>query len=147
MRKILISLCLLLLDLPAKADSDGVLSYAFEFELSRLELDDLSLGSEAEEDRLIEEEAELSFSIEYQATDQLYYFFGGSLIDETEEVKPDGEREQVSGFERGEMGVGYTFGETIESELIVGRREFVSASSWWYWWDEELDSISLAALM
>jgi len=41
------------------------------------------------------------------------------------------------------MGLGAYFGEEINSEFILGRREFVSASEWWIWWDEELDAISL----
>jgi hypothetical protein len=41
------------------------------------------------------------------------------------------------------MGVGYVFGEDPVSDLNVGRMEFLSASEWWVWWDEELDAVRL----
>lgn len=143
MRKLLTLLCLLSMPNPAVMADDGALIYAFEFSVTGSELDKLTLGDDPDADRLVEQEYELEFYIEYLAANQIYYYFGGSLIDETEEEKPNGERDHVSGFERGEMGVGYGFGEIVESEVRVGRREYLSSSDWWYWWDEDLDSISL----
>ena len=127
----------------AAAGHYDALSYSVELSLTASELDDVSFGGDPDVERSVEEELELAFSIEYQAGDRLYFIFGGSLIDETEEVEPRGARESLSGFERGEMGIGYLFGENVESEIRAGRQEFVNLSHWWYWWDEDLDSISL----
>ena len=144
MRKFLIILCLLSMpNLVLLADDGSILIYVFEFTVTGSELDKVTLGDEPDADRLVEEEFELEFFLEYLASNQVYYYFGGSLIDETEEVKPNGERDHASGFERGEMGVGYTFGDLVESEVRVGRREYLSSSDWWFWWDEDLDSVSL----
>ena len=144
MRKFFVALCLACAPCClSAADQGNAFSYTLELVLTGSELDDLTFGDDPRQERLVEEEVELEFSIEYQANDQLYFYFGGSLVDELEEVEPRGERESLTGFERGEMGVGYNFGETVESEIRVGRREFISASNWWYWWDEDLDSISL----
>ena len=41
------------------------------------------------------------------------------------------------------MGVGYFFGNEIETDLNLGRMEFASAGEWWLWWDEELDGVRL----
>ena len=131
------------LSLTVQGEDRSNLYYGLELSLAGAEIDNLSLGDDPDVDRLEEEEYELAFTIEYQASDQLYFYFGGSLIDEAEEIKPNGEDESLSGFERGEIGFGYSFGSEITSEIRVGRREFISASDWWYWWDEDLDSVSL----
>jgi len=131
---------------PANADSGGPLDYKFELSIERSALEGLSLGSEPAEDRLVEEEYEFEFSLEYQINNNLYLFFTGTLFDETETVKTSGDEEEVSGLERKLMGLGYFFGESVKSELNIGRMEFVSASEWWVWWDEELDAISLYSI-
>jgi hypothetical protein len=138
-----ISVCGLFYLAPATAESGGPLDYNFEFSIERSALEGLSLGSEPSEDRLVEEEYELEFSLEYQLSNDLYLFFTGSLIDETEAIETSGVEEAVTGLERKQMGLGYFFGDSVKSELNIGRMEFVSASEWWVWWDEELDAISL----
>ncbi len=143
MRKTLIILCLGCAPGFSALAGDDALSYNLELSLAYSELNDQTFGEDPNEDQLVEEEYELAFLFEYHANNQLYYYFGGSLIDETEEIKPNGERKNVAGFERGEMGVGYSFGDEIESEIRVGRREYISSSDWWNWWDEDLDSVSL----
>ena len=143
MRKFLVLLCLTCAPGCLMASGNNQFSYALEFSFTGSEVDDLTFGDDPDQERLVEEEYELAFSVEYQANDQLYYYFGGSIIDELEEIEPRGERESLTGFERGEMGLGYSFGNEVESEVRIGRREYVSASNWWYWWDEDLDSISL----
>ena len=124
---------------PVAAESGGPL----EINLERSALEGLSLGSDPAEDRLVEEDYEFEFSLEYQLTENSYLFFTGALIDETETVENSGVEDDVSGLERKQMGFGYFFGETIKSEFNIGRMEFVSASEWWLWWDEELDAVSL----
>ena len=128
---------------PVAAESDGPLDYSFQINLERSALEGLSLGSDSAEDRLVEEDYEFEFSLEYQLTENSYLFFTGALIDETETVENSGVEDDVSGLERKQMGFGYFFGETIKSEFNIGRMEFVSASEWWLWWDEELDAVSL----
>ncbi|MBT8436368.1 MAG: alginate export family protein, partial [Gammaproteobacteria bacterium] len=94
-------------------------------------------------DRLINEDYEFEFKLEYTVNQNLYLFFGASLVDESETVKSIGIEEALSGLERKEMGLGYYFGDEIESELKLGRVEITSASEWWLWWDEDLDMIRL----
>lgn len=135
-------------------------NFEYEFALSfeRSVIDNVGLGDDPTlddpdedpvGDRLIEEDYEFEFDLRYRVDDNLYLFFAASLIDETETLEFNnfiGTRDasaEVSGLERKEMGLGIYFGEEIESELKIGRMEFVSASESWLWWDEELDAISL----
>jgi hypothetical protein len=145
MRNLLFILCVanLLWLTPAPADDRDSFDYAFQISIERSALDGLSLGDDSSEDRLVEEDYEIEFALEYQVNDELYLFFTGALKDETETIETVGLEEDDSGLERKEIGVGYFFGKEIPSLLRVGRTEFVSASEWWLWWDEELDSIRL----
>jgi hypothetical protein len=128
---------------PAMADENSALDYAFTISLEKSEIDNLSLGDDPRVDKLVEEEFELELALEYTVNDNVYLFLVAGLVDETETIKPVGEKDEANGLERKQMGVGVYFGEEIDSEFILGRREFVSASEWWIWWDEELDAISL----
>ncbi len=128
---------------PACADDNFPLEYEFALDLEANELDNLSLGDDPAQDRLVEEDYEFEFKLEYTVNDNLYLFFGASLVDESETVKSINTKETLSGLERKEMGVGFYFGEEIDSELKIGRVEIVSVSEWWLWWDEDLDSIIL----
>ena len=145
MRNLLFILCVanLLWLTPAPADDRDPFDYAFQISIERSALDGLSLGDDPSEDRLVEEDYEIEFALEYQVNDELYLFFTGALKDETETIETAGLEEEVSGLERKEIGVGYFFGEEVSSQLRFGRTEFVSASEWWLWWDEELDAIRL----
>jgi len=129
--------------LPAMADENSALDYAFTISLEISEIDNLSLGDDPLVDKLIEEDYEFELALEYTVNDNLYLFLVAGLVDETATVKPVNEIDEVKGIERKQMGLGVYFGEEINSEFILGRREFVSASEWWIWWDEELDAISL----
>jgi hypothetical protein len=145
MRNLLLVLCAAGLIWLAPAGAADRESFSFDFQISfeRSALDGLSLGDDATADRLIEEDYEIEFALEYQASDSLYLFFTGALIDETETLETLGQSEDVSGLERKEIGVGYFFGKTISSQLRVGRTEFTNSGEWWLWWDEELDAIRL----
>ena len=125
------------------ADENSALDYAFTISLEISEIDNLSLGDDPLVDKLIEEDYELELALEYTVNDYLYLFLVAGLVDETATVKPVNEVDEVNGIERKQMGLGVYFGEEINSEFILGRREFFSASGWWIWWDEELDAISL----
>jgi len=140
------------------AADNPIFEYEFALSLERNVLDNVGLGNDptladpGEDpvgDRVIEEDYEFEFALEYQVNDNLYFFFSGSLIDETEtlefnnSVNTRDSSEEVSGLERKEIGAGIYFGEEIDSELKIGRMEFASTSEWWLWWDEELDAISL----
>jgi len=129
--------------LPAMADENSALDYLFTINLDISEIDNLSLGDDPLVDKLTEEEYELELALEYTVNDNLYLFLVAGLVDETATVTPVNEIDEVKGIERKQMGLGVYFGEEINSEFILGRREFVSASEWWIWWDEELDAISL----
>ncbi len=129
--------------LPAMADEYSALDYAFTISLDISEINNLSLGDDPLVDKLIEEDYEFELALEYTVNDNLYLFLVAGLVDETATVKPVNEKDEVKGIERKQMGLGVYFGEEINSEFILGRREFVSASEWWVWWDEELDAISL----
>jgi len=129
--------------LPAMADENSALDYAFTINLDISEINNLSLGDDPLVEKLTEEEYELELALEYTVNDNLYLFLVAGLVDETATVKPVNEIDEVKGIERKQMGLGVYFGEEINSEFILGRREFVSASEWWIWWDEELDAISL----
>ena len=131
------------LSLPTLLTADAF-DYAFELSYERSVLDGLSLGADKTRDRRVEENLEFEFALEYQVTNDFYLFFTGALVDDSEIIETAGtEEESLNGLERREMGVGYYFGDNIDSVLIVGRSEFVSASEWWPWWDEELDAIRL----
>ena len=132
-----------LLCTPALAAAAGELDYRFAIGIERAELDGLSLGDDPDIERLEEQDFEIELDLEYQVDDRLYFFFTGALIDESEAVEPRGEDEDVSGFERKQIGVGVLFGDEVGSELNLGRMEFESDSDWWIWWDEELDAIRL----
>ena len=134
--------CLLVAS-PAMAADNSALDYAFTISLEKNEIDSLSLGEDSRVEKLVEEDYELELALEYTVNDNVYLFLVAGLVDETETIKPVGEEDQASGLERKQMGVGVFFGDEIDSELILGRREFVSSSEWWIWWDEELDAISL----
>lgn len=125
------------------ADNGGSFDYDIQISFERASLEGVTLGDEPTEDRIVEEESELEFVLDYQVNDQFYLFFSGAFIDETETVETLGQDEHLSGLERKELGLGYYFGNSIESELIIGRSEFESESEWWLWWDEELDGIRL----
>lgn len=127
---------------PAAADYDD-LTAGFTLSLERSAWEGVTLGDDQSEDRLVEEEYEFEISLDYQVNEALYLFFTGTLTDDREIVETAGSEEKTQGLERTEMGVGYYFGETLVSDLNVGRVEFSSASEWWVWWDEELDSIRL----
>ena len=128
---------------PAMAEENSALDYAFTISLEKSEIDNLSLGDDSRVEKLVEEDYELELALEYTVSDNVYLFLVAGLVDETETIKPVDEEDQASGLERKQMGVGVYFGEEIDSEFILGRREFVSTSEWWIWWDEELDAISL----
>ena len=128
----------------AAADIPG-LYYEFVLNLETTRLDNLSLGSDPEVDRLDTEEYEFEVNLEYSANDQVFLFLEVALKDETKTVKPIGEGETESGLERKQMGVGATFGEEITSVLKIGRMDFVSRSEYWIWWDEDLDAVSYEA--
>ncbi len=133
-----------LLHLPnVDASSSGALDYSFQFSLERSALDGLSLGDDPAEDRLLEEDFELEINLEYQINDNTYLFFVGAFIDETETIETSGRHDDISGLERKELGLGYFFGNSIQSELNIGRMEFSSRSDWFLWWDEELDGVRL----
>ncbi len=140
---VIISIGSLFILSPACADDNFPLEYEFALDLEANELDNLSLGDDPALDRLVEEDYEFEFKLEYTVNDNLYLFFGASLVDESETVKSINTKEELSGLERKEMGVGFYFGEEIDSELKIGRVEIVSVSEWWLWWDEDLDSIIL----
>lgn len=123
--------------------ADGALDYQFAFGVDLAELDGLSLGDDPDIERLDEEEFEIELDLEYQINDRLYLFFTAALIDESEAVEPRGERDDISGLERKQIGVGILFGDEVGSELKLGRMEFESASDWWIWWDEELDAVRI----
>jgi len=127
----------------ASAGEIGAFDYDFTLNLERSALDGLSLGDDQAADRLVEEDYEFEFALEYQVNESLYLFFTGALTDESETVKTANLTADKSGLERREMGLGYYFGERLPSELDLGRMEFKSASEWWIWWDEELDAVRL----
>lgn len=126
------------------AEDGSPLEYEFlvSFELS--ELNDLTLGDEPTEKRLEKEEYEFEFDLLYQIDDHWYAFFAGSLVEEVETIEPAGLKEEdISGFERKQIGIGVEFGEEVTSDLSIGRVEFLSIGEWWLWWDEDLDAIKL----
>jgi hypothetical protein len=127
------------------ADDSSNLYYQFTLSLEGTRLDNLSLSDDPDIDRLETQEYELEMELEYSLTDRTYLFLDLSLIDDTEEVEPRGERETERGLERNQMGIAVNFGEEFASELKIGRMEFVSRSEWWIWWDEDLDAISVAS--
>ena len=127
----------------AMADENSALEYSFKIGLENSEIDNLSLGDDPRVDKLTVQDYELELALKYTVNENLYFFLVAGLVDETETVKPVDVKDETSGLERKEMGVGIYFGEEIASEFILGRRKFVSASKWWIWWDEELDAISL----
>ena len=135
-----------LLLLPVLAEATGEyrgLDYQITLNLERSALDGRTFGEQPEEDRLVIEEYELELALEYEVSDNFYLFFVGTLIDDSETLETAGIDEEDRGLELNQLGFGYLFGETVVSELNLGRLEFLSASEWWIWWDEELDALRL----
>ena len=144
MRKLLSLCCALgMVNTPAAAEDISPFTYDFTLSLERSAWEGVTLGDDQSADRLVEEEYEFAIALEYQVSDALYLFFTGTLTDDREIVETAGTEEKIQGLERTLMGVGYYFGEQVNSELNIGRLEFLSASDWWIWWDEELDAIRL----
>jgi len=125
------------------ADSAEAFDYGFEFSMERSAQEGVTLGDDLAEDRLVEEDFEFEIDLEYQINDSIYLFLIGAFIDETETIETASLVEDVSGFERKEVGLGYYFGDTIRSDFNIGRMQFESASEWFVWWDEELDGVRL----
>ena len=126
------------------AENGFPLEYEFLVSVEISELDNLTLGDEPTEKRFEKEDYEFEFDLLYQFDDHWYAFFAGSLVDEVETIEPVGfEEEDVSGFERRQIGIGVEFGDEIASNFSMGRVEFLGIGEWWLWWDEELDAIKL----
>ena len=129
---------------PSSAEDGFPLEYEFLVSIELSELDNLTLGDEPAEKRLEMEDYEFEFDLLYQIDDHWYAFFAGQLGDEAETIEPAGLKEEdLSGFERKQIGIGVEFGEEITSDLSIGRVEFLSIGEWWLWWDEDLDAIKL----
>ena len=139
----IVCICLLGFLNTIRASEIGPLDSSFQFSIERSVLDGLSLGGEPTDDRLVEQTFELEFDLEYQLNNRVYLFFIGAFFDETETLKTINQREELSGLERKELGLGYFFGNSIQSELNIGRMEFSSTSDWFLWWDEEMDGVRL----
>jgi len=144
MRRSLFTCCILgLSSLVSAADDFGNFDYRITLNLERSALDGLTFGDEQPEDRLEIEEYELELALEYEVSSELYLFFVGTLVDDSETLQTSGIQEEDRGLEINQLGAGYLFGDTVASDLNVGRLEFQSASEWWVWWDEELDGVRL----
>lgn len=94
-------------------------------------------------DRLETDEIALEFDLEYSINENILIFFGGSLIDESEALKPNGSSTSVSGYERGVTGISASFGEAVESEIAFGRLEFTEPAL--FWWNDDIDAIRFQA--
>ncbi|MEW8505276.1 MAG: alginate export family protein [Candidatus Thiodiazotropha sp.] len=127
----------------AYAEHGGSLYADFEIGIEFKEIDGLSLGDEAEMNKLVEQDLELEFDLEYRLNNQFNLFFTGALIDESEVIKSADLKSTRRGLELRELGISYLFGDIVDSELKLGRVEYESISQWWSWWDDELDIISL----
>ena len=126
------------------AENRFPLEYEFLISAELSELDGLTLGDEPAEKRLEIEEYEFEFDLLYQIDDHWYAFFAGQLGDEAETIEPAGLKEEdLSGFERKQIGIGVEFCDEIISDFSIVRVEFISIGEWWLWWDEELDAIKL----
>ena len=143
MRQFAVAWLLFLPVLAQATDEYRGLDYQITLNLERSTLDGLTFGDQQEEDRLVIEEYELELALEYEVSDDFYLFFVGTLIDDSETLETSGVAEEDRGLEINQLGFGYLFGETVVSELNLGRLEFLSASEWWVWWDEELDAVRL----
>ncbi len=129
--------------MPAVSATAGELDIDYQITYERASLEGVTLGDDAAEDRFTERDLEFEFALDYGFTQSLYLFFVGALIYETETVDDLGREDSVSGLERVQMGLGYLFGDTVQSELRIGRSEFESTGERWPWWDEELDALRL----
>ncbi|MCG7929358.1 MAG: alginate export family protein [Candidatus Thiodiazotropha lotti] len=128
---------------PATAENSGQLYSDIEIGIEFNVLDGLSLGTDDLNNKLLEQDREIEFDLEYRHDDQFSLFFTGALIDESEIIKNADIKTNHSGLEFREIGIAYLFGDVIDSELKLGRVEYESISHWWSWWDNELDLISL----
>ena len=128
---------------PASAENGGQLYSDVEIGIEFNALDGLSLGEDNLNNKLVEQDREIEFDLEYRHDDQFSLFFTGALMDESEIIKSADSKTNRSGLEFREIGIAYLFGDVIDSELKLGRVEYESISRWWSWWDDELDIISL----
>ncbi len=117
----------------------------FEFEsninILYVDLAGITLGDDPLIDHRIDDEITLDFEMNYQLSDRLFVFLGGSFFDENETLNTSNLKSSESGFEREQTGIGYLWGEDTEFEFTIGRLEYTDERQWW--WDEFLDSIRL----
>jgi len=146
MRHCVVASTLLGLSSIASAAGDyGNPDYQFTLSLERSALDGLTLGDDQQQDRLVIGEYQLEIALDYEASDDLYLFFVGTLVDDGATLQTAGLADDERGLEINQIGLGYLFGDTVAFDLNGGRLNFLSASDWWFWWDEDLDAVRLQA--
>jgi len=122
------------------ADTDTA-SYDLQIGFAGSRLKGVTLGDDVSLDRLDDDEITLAFDFSYPVNDQFFLFFGGELFGESESIKTANTRFSESGFELGNTGIGYTWGDEVEYQFEIGRIEYSDERQWW--WDEYLDTLGL----
>lgn len=122
------------------ADS-GEPSYELEIGLIGTSLEGVTLGDDISLDQLDTDEITMQFDLEYPINDHFYVFFGGELFNENESFKTANTSIDASGFELGDTGAGYAWGDDVDYQVEIGRIEYSDERQWW--WDEYLDAIRL----
>jgi hypothetical protein len=122
------------------ADTDTA-SYGLQIGFLGTRLQGVTLGDDVSLDQLDNDEITVGFDFNYPVNDQFFLFFGGELFDENETTKTANTRFSESGFELGNTGIGYTFGDEVEYQFEIGRIEYSDERQWW--WDEYLDTLRL----
>ena len=122
------------------ADTDPV-SYDLQFGFAGARLNGVTLGDDVSLDRLEDNEITIGLDFSYLVNDQFFVFFGGELFNQSETIKTANTRFSESGFELGNTGIGYTWGDEVEYQFEIGRIEYSDERQWW--WDEYLDTLGL----
>jgi len=116
-------------------------SFDLKIDFTGARLQGVTLGDDVSLDRLDNDEIKVGFDFSYPVNDQFFLFFGAELFDENETIKNANTRFSESGFELGNTGIGYTWGDEVEYQFEIGHIEYSDERQWW--WDEYLDTLRL----
>ncbi len=117
---------------------EGRFRFNGEFEASRNEIENLSLGERARDDEQVTE-LEIQAAFSYRPSERLSVFAEIKLIGEDEAPADETPRTSQGELERGETWVYLKRVFDSPYSVKIGRQNFVEPRRWW--WDDDLDAV------